>query len=58
MENSSGTTHDGDPYVRMFLPEGVLMPGQTITVRLVFRRQPQLPAPNYTISLLSGQGNP
>ncbi|HVZ36826.1 MAG TPA: cytochrome c peroxidase, partial [Polyangiaceae bacterium] len=36
LNNASGTTHDGDPYVRVFLPDGVLQPGQQITQRFVF----------------------
>jgi hypothetical protein len=27
MENASGTTSTGDPYLRVFLPDGVLLPG-------------------------------
>ncbi|MFL5290899.1 MAG: hypothetical protein ACJ79U_05235, partial [Myxococcales bacterium] len=58
MENASGVTHAGDPYRREFLPEGVLLPGQSIVQTLRFRRQPDAPALSYTLVLLSGQGNP
>jgi cytochrome c peroxidase len=59
LENASGTTQNGDPYLRVFLKDGVLEPGERITRRLVFtggagRRR--LPA--YDITLLSGQGMP
>ena len=56
--NASGTTKSGDPYIRVFLPEGVLKPGQAITERLVFsQRLGASPLP-YKITLLSGQGTP
>jgi cytochrome c peroxidase len=58
MENASGISSTGDPYLRLFLPEGVLLPGQSIVARLLFRQQPQLPAASYRLTLLSGQGNP
>lgn len=58
MENASGVASTGDPYLRVFLPNGVLLPGQSIDARLLFRRQPQLPAVSYSLTLLSGQGNP
>ena len=60
MDNGSGVTSTGDPYQRVFLPQGVLMPGQSITRTLVFKRQGQEPsAPaNYRLDLLSGQGQP
>jgi hypothetical protein len=57
LKNESGTTHNGEPYIRVFLPDGVLQPGQQITQRLVFSdaggKQPA-----YAITLLSGQGAP
>jgi cytochrome c peroxidase len=59
MANASGTTSAGDPYLRVFLPNGVLLPGQSIPVALSFvQRQPHAPAVSYTLELLSGQGNP
>jgi hypothetical protein len=61
LENSSGTTSAGDPYIRVFLPDGVLLPGQSISQTLLFTRQPSAPpaqARGYTLNLLSGQGNP
>jgi cytochrome c peroxidase len=58
IENASGITSRGDPYLRVFLPNGVLLPGQSIVTRLLFRQQPQLPTVTYGLSLLSGQGNP
>ena len=60
MENASGTTRTGDPYLRVFLPDsGVLLPGQSIVTTLLFKRPPD-PGPrlHYSISVLSGQGNP
>lgn len=56
--NASGTTRSGDPYVRVFLLDGVLVPGQTISQSLVFQRSDGGTQVNYTLTLLSGQGNP
>jgi cytochrome c peroxidase len=58
LENSSGITSDGDPYVRVFLPDGVLLPGQSIVRRLLFRRESHAPPVSYTLMFLSGQGTP
>ncbi|MBS1826613.1 MAG: hypothetical protein JST93_14960 [Acidobacteria bacterium] len=58
LENGSGRTGSREPYQRLFLPDGVLMPGQSITTRLLFRQQPQLPSLSYGLTVLSGQGTP
>ena len=58
MENASGVTSSGDPYLREFLPEGVLLPGQSIVQTLVFERKHHAPSVSYKLTLLSGQGNP
>jgi cytochrome c peroxidase len=58
MTNGSGRTSNGDPYRRVFLPNGVLTPGQSIDVTLRFRRHRQAPPVSFTLTLLSGQGNP
>jgi hypothetical protein len=58
LENASGITSTGDPYHREFLPDGVLLPGQSIVVTLRFKRQSRDPQVNYGLVLLSGQGNP
>ena len=60
LENASGMTRRGDPYIRVFLPNGVLQPGQAIAQTLVFKRQGGSNAPtvNYVLDLLSGQGKP
>ena len=62
LENASGTTSGGDPYIRVFLPHGVLLPGQSISQTLLFTRHHGSP-PNagpvpVILNLLSGQGNP
>jgi cytochrome c peroxidase len=57
LENASGTTHDGDPYIRVFLDGGVLEPGERITQRLVFRTGGRR-LPSYGLTVLSGQGAP
>jgi Di-haem cytochrome c peroxidase len=56
--NASGTTGNGDPYVRVFLKDGVLAPGGDLTQSLRFERDSHFPALSYTLQLLSGQGNP
>jgi cytochrome c peroxidase len=58
MTNASGRTSTGDPYRRVFLPNGVLTPGQSVDVSLQFRRHRQSPPVSFTFKLLSGQGNP
>ena len=60
LENASGTTRSGDPYIRVFLPNGVLQPGQNIVQTLTFARPGGNNAPpvSYFLDLLSGQGNP
>ncbi len=58
MENASGITSTGDPYRRVFLPGGVLLPGQSIDVELRFEHRRDAPPARYSLTLLSGQGNP
>jgi hypothetical protein len=60
LENASGTTSTGNPYIRVFLANGVIQPGQNIAQTLIFKRPGgnNAPAVSYTIDLLSGQGNP
>ena len=58
LANASGTTHTGVPYLRVFLPNGVLEPSQSLQQQLVFRRKAGAPEKRYTLSFLSGQGNP
>jgi hypothetical protein len=59
LQNGSGTTSTGDPYLRTFLPNGVLQPGQSIVVTLLFKQhRTDAPRVRYSLGLLSGQGNP
>ena len=58
LENASGTTSTGDPYLRVFLPDGALQPGQSIFMTLRFKRHPHAARVPYSLVLLSGQGNP
>jgi hypothetical protein len=58
MENASGMTSAGYPYVRVFLPDGALLPGQSLLQTLMFDRRPQAPPLSCVLTLLSGQGNP
>jgi cytochrome c peroxidase len=58
LKNKSGTTHSGNPYIRVFLPDGVLQPGQRITQRLAFSGVGRTGVSGYGITLLSGQGIP
>jgi hypothetical protein len=60
LENASGITSTGEPFVRVFLPDGVLEPGENITQQLIFRRPGGNNASpvSYALRLLSGQGTP
>lgn len=59
LHNASGVTSTGDPYLRVFLQDGVLKPGQSILRSLLIHNgEPHLPPVGYTLTLLSGQGNP
>jgi cytochrome c peroxidase len=58
LRNASGVTSTNDPYLRVFLPGGVLAPGQSTTQTLRFRSRPDAPAVSYRLTLLSGQGTP
>jgi hypothetical protein len=58
MKNASGITNAGDPYRRVFLPGGVLLPGQSIVAELRFEHRSHAPPVSYSLTLLSGQGNP
>ncbi len=50
------TTTTGKPYYRVFLPEGVLYPGQSIATTVV--RAGGGSSSSYTFQLMSGQGKP
>ncbi|HTU58433.1 MAG TPA: hypothetical protein VMF89_08365, partial [Polyangiales bacterium] len=58
LEHAEGRTRTGDPYVRVFLDNGVLEPGHKLTQRLVLRDPERKPLPAYSLQLLSGQGKP
>jgi hypothetical protein len=58
LEDASGSTRTGDPYLRVFLTDGVLLPGQSIVRTLQFKRHSNGPRLPYSLVLLSGQGNP
>ncbi len=58
LDNASGTTKAGDPYRRIFLPSGALMPGNSIDVKLRYKERRDAPPVKYSLTLLSGQGNP
>ena len=58
LNRNSGTTSTGAPYLRVFLPNGVLLPGQS-TVQTLRLKRPNGSQPiRYQLTLLSGQGNP
>jgi cytochrome c peroxidase len=58
MLDASGTTSAGEPYRRVYLDGGVLMPGQSIVQTLAFtHRGPGQPG-QVALTLLSGQGKP
>ncbi len=60
LTNASGLTSAGDPYIRLFLGQGILEPGRQVLQTLVFARPAGANAPkaSYTLTLLSGQGKP
>ena len=60
LENASGITSSGNPYIRVFLPtNGVLNPGQSIVSELIFNKRPPSSKPlSFTLDFLSGQGKP
>jgi cytochrome c peroxidase len=58
MVNASGKTSTGDPYLRVFLPNGGLLPGQSIVQTLVFAGHGRETSARYGLVLLSGQGTP
>jgi cytochrome c peroxidase len=72
LTNASGTTSSGDPYLRVFLEDGVLEPGQDLRRHLQLERHGghhnghhdghhdgrHGSRIHYTLKLLSGQGNP
>ena len=54
----TGITSNGDPYLRVFLTNGVLLPGQSTVQTLSFKRPDESQSTKYQLTLLSGQGNP
>jgi hypothetical protein len=54
----SGITSTGEPYLRVFLRDGVLMPGASTEQTLHFKRLQGSAPLRYSLDLLSGQGNP
>jgi hypothetical protein len=60
LENASGKTRSGDPYIRVFLRDGVLAPDHSIRQPLIFTGQGGNNATPvaYVLDFLSGQGNP
>ncbi|MBX3608019.1 MAG: hypothetical protein KF788_22290 [Piscinibacter sp.] len=59
LANASGTTSGGEPYLRVFLPQGELAPGRSIVAPLSLDRALPHDRPlRYTLRLLSGQGQP
>ncbi len=55
ISNASSKTKNGEPYFRVFLPDGVINPGQSIGVNVV---RSGGSSGSYTFKLLSGQGKP
>jgi cytochrome c peroxidase len=55
ISNTTSTTKGGEPYFRVFLPDGVLNPGQSVAVNVV---RSGASSDSYTFKLWSGQGKP
>ena len=60
LENATGTTRSGDPYIRVFLRDGVLQPDHSIRQQLIFTIRAATTLRRYACApiSLSGQGNP
>ena len=60
LQNASGRTSSGQPYIRVFLKEGLMQPDTSIGQQLIFTGQVGSgAAPTvYSLQFLSGQGNP
>lgn len=58
LTNANGRTQAGEPYVRVFLPGGLLQPGQSVDVTLLFKRNASAAPIRFTLGVLSGQGTP
>ena len=58
LANASGMTKAGEPYLRVFLPEGVLKAGETIARELQFKVAAGGGPVTYSLQFLSGEGNP
>jgi hypothetical protein len=56
--NASGTTSSGNPYLRLFLKNGVLNPGASVVVNLQIAGAGPQQGRGYSFVLLSGQGKP
>lgn len=56
--NGSARTTAGDPYLRVYLKDGVIMPGKSIVASLVFKGNSKDTQVAYRLDLLSGQGRP
>ena len=56
--DEGGKRREDDPHLREFLTDGVLLPDQSILVRIVVRRHSRDTAIGYSLRMLSGQGNP
>jgi len=54
--NASGVTRSGDPYLRVYLDNGVLLPGQSIVRSLIIERPGGQSVPSYALNFKSGQG--
>jgi hypothetical protein len=54
----TGVTSSGDPYLRVFLTNGVLLPGQSTKQTLNFKAPKAAVPVSYNLDLRSGQGNP
>ena len=60
LQNASGTTKAGEPYLRVFLKGGLMEPDTSIHRQLIFTGQggSQAGTLSYSLAFLSGQGQP
>jgi len=57
MANASGVTSNGDPYIRVFLSNGILRSGDSIVQTLDFKGRRDDGRPRYTLNEVTGSGS-
>jgi len=58
LQNASGATSGGQPYIRVFLKNGLMEPDTSLGQQLIFTGQSGSAPLTYSLQFLSGQGKP